>query len=148
MSEEIEEIREEQNVYTGTCRFCGQKAMVKGPFGRTPTQKEIDAIATDRCDCDEAIAYRLLEQKCRMLQDRIEDLHMKNAWIHDVLTEAIQPIASNDLTKVQITDGSGTTYTLTCGKQGPKMTVRGAMATIVTAGGVESIAPEDWRDEE
>lgn len=107
---EITEEKENAKAHVGTCRFCGQRMIIQGPFGKTPTQQELDTIATDQCDCDEAITYRLMEQRCRMLRNQIDALRMKNDWIHDVLSEAIQPIAANDLTKVSITDGTGTTF--------------------------------------
>lgn len=148
MSDEIEVVSEKgEREYIGTCKFCGQRMYVKGPFGSNPTQEQIDKIATDECVCDEAVAYRLMEQKCRIMKDNIDHLHINSRWIHDVLCEAIQPIADNGLSKVSITDGSGTTFQLTCGKAGPRLVVKGTLTTITSAAGTEEIEPEDWRHE-
>lgn len=135
--------------YIGTCRFCGQQRVVMGPFGHEPMQKEIDQVATDECNCDEAVAYRSLTQKCRMLKNEIDAMHIKNDWIKNVLEEAIQPVASADLQSVKIVDGGGNVFTLNSSKKyGPTLSVKGGTMTVATPAGTDRIETEDWQDEE
>ena len=58
--------KQKKNNATGYCKFCGQQLLVYLPEGWDPedkTQEEYDQLATEQCECEQALTHEEKNQK-------------------------------------------------------------------------------------
>lgn len=119
--EVIREETEKREQYTGkemgTCRFCGQRRLVRYAGGLT--QEELDKIATDECNCDGAIKERNIRYEASKARTAVEKVIMpRYPEAGVILKEAVDPTAHGLFHAVTIGLGDGAKATMTVNRKG------------------------------
>ena len=119
--EVIREETEKREQYTGkemgTCRFCGQRRLVRYAGGLT--QEELDKIATDECNCDGAIKERNIRYEASKARTAVEKVIMpRYPEAGAVLKEAVDSTAHGLFHAVTIGLGDGAKATMTVNRKG------------------------------
>lgn len=98
--------------YTAACRFCGQFRTVIG--GDDLNEDELTELAVMECDCDEAQAYQKIIKKRDYAQDNIKILFKGDGEaLTKALTYLTEPLATQAITKVNVTTIRGIRATMT-----------------------------------
>lgn len=111
-----EDLLDEGDVSMGTCLYCGQSMIFEGVHA---TQEELDAMATQQCNCEEAKIARKKkqdeEEKERERLRRIDaafanadNLFEEMPEARDLVKKAIPALVDFALKKVTISDGEVT----------------------------------------
>lgn len=58
----------------GTCKYCGQRMLIRGAVGQNLRQTDLDKIASDECGCREGDPYRRAEMQMATLKAKIKSL--------------------------------------------------------------------------
>ena len=95
--------KEEKNGQTGVCQYCGQSMIIQ-TVGDDLTQGELDAKATDLCNCPEAQS----ERRKRERRERI-DHYVKKHFdpdLREFIKRAIKMVEDQDVSdfNVKLTD--------------------------------------------
>ena len=119
--EVIREETEKREQYTGkemgTCRFCGQRRLVRYAGGLT--QEELDKIATDECNCDGAIKERNIRYETSKARTAVEKVIMpRYPEAGAILKEAEDSTAHGLFHAVTIGLGDGAKATMTVNRKG------------------------------
>ena len=119
--EVIREETEKREQYTGkemgTCRFCGQRRLVRYAGGLT--QEELDKIATDECNCDGAIKERNIRYETSKARTAVEKVIMpRYPEAGVILKEAADSTAHGLFHAVTIGLGDGAKATMTVNRKG------------------------------
>lgn len=119
--EVIREETEKREQYTGkemgTCRFCGQRRLVRYAGGLT--QEELDKIATDECNCDGAIKERNIRYEASKARTAVEKVIMpRYPEAGAVLKKAVDSTAHGLFHAVTIGLGDGAKATMTVNRKG------------------------------
>ncbi len=119
--EVIREETEKREQYTGkemgTCRFCGQRRLVRYAGGLT--QEELDKIATDECNCDGAIKERNIRYEASKARTAVEKVIMpRYPEAGVILKEAVDSTAHGLFHAVTIGLGDGAKATMTVNRKG------------------------------
>lgn len=119
--EVIREETEKREQYTGkemgTCRFCGQRRLVRYAGGLT--QEELDKIATDECNCDGAIKERNIRYETSKARTAVEKVIMpRYQEAGAILKEAADSTAHGLFHAVTISLGDGAKATMTVNRKG------------------------------
>lgn len=119
--EVIREETEKREQYTGkemgTCRFCGQRRLVRYVGGLT--QEELDKIATDECNCDGAIKERNIRYETSKARTAVEKVIMpRYPEAGAILKEAADSTAHGLFHAVTIGLGDGAKATMTVNRKG------------------------------
>lgn len=119
--EVIREETEKREQYTGkemgTCRFCGQRRLVRYAGGLT--QEELDKIATDECNCDGAIKERNIRYETSKARTAVEKVIMpRYPEAGETLKEAADSTAHGLFHAVTIGLGDGAKATMTVNRKG------------------------------
>lgn len=119
--EVIREETEKREQYTGkemgTCRFCGQRRLVRYAGGLT--QEELDKIATDECNCDGAIKERNIRYETSKARTAVEKVIMpRYPEAGAILKEAADSTAHGLFHAVTIGLGDGAKATMTVNRKG------------------------------
>ena len=119
--EETEERTEERELHSGTemgtCRFCGQRRLVR--FAGGMSQEELDRIATDECNCDGAIRERNIRyeaSKARTAAAKVIAPRFPDAA--KILSEAADATAHGIFHGISIGLGNGAKASMTLTKSG------------------------------
>lgn len=115
--EVIREETEKREQYTGkemgTCRFCGQRRLVRYAGGLT--QEELDKIATDECNCDGAIKERNIRYETSKARTAVEKVIMpRYPEAGAILKEAADSTAHGLFHAVTIGLGDGAKARMRC----------------------------------
>ena len=78
----------------GTCRFCGQTAMVS--VGETATQADIDEAATRECSCESARAYNNKCCDAEVCEENIKKVIGEENAVSQLLISCI-PLIQDDV---------------------------------------------------
>ena len=118
--EVIREETEKREQYTGkemgTCRFCGQRRLVRYAGGLT--QEELDKIATDECNCDGAIKERNIRYEASKARTAVEKVIMpRYPEAGVILKEAVDSTAHGLFHAVTIGLGDGAKATMTVNRK-------------------------------
>jgi len=89
----------------GTCRFCGQTAMVS--VGDAATQADIDEAATRECSCEQAKAYNAKCCDAEVCEENIKKVIGKGTTVAQLLISCIPLIQDNSITKITVNYESG-----------------------------------------
>ena len=92
--------------YIATCRFCGQTRLIQ-TVGDTP-QSELDEIATDQCDCEQAKKYHNRQQKIRKATEWANGYFENMPEVIPLFETAFKAVANFDVESVQIKAGEWT----------------------------------------
>lgn len=96
---------------TGTCRFCKQLATLETL--EEWTQKEIDELITETCDCAFAGDYTHKKKKKERAHDKIEMLFVKDETVVvyedtvELLHKAVSPICEGNIQSITVDTGKG-----------------------------------------
>ncbi|MDO4285570.1 MAG: hypothetical protein Q4C60_09590 [Eubacteriales bacterium] len=101
---------EERVTQTGWCRYCGSSLLIE-VLPRTP-QEELNDIATQECDCDQAQYAREREGKIRRAQITVKNLSASEPAAGGILERCIEPLIDREIKKVSINVNGRVTYTL------------------------------------
>jgi transcriptional regulator with XRE-family HTH domain len=112
----VEDLLDEGDVSMGTCLYCGQSMIFEGVHA---TQEELDAMATQQCNCEEAKIARKKKQdeedkereRLRRIEAAIcnaENLFEEMPEARDLVKKAIPALVDFALKKVTISDGEVT----------------------------------------
>lgn len=89
----------------GTCRFCGQSAMVA--VGESATQADIDEAATRECTCEQAKAYKVKCCDAEVCEENIKKVIGKDSTVSQLLISCIPLIQENNIAKITVAFNSG-----------------------------------------
>ena len=89
----------------GTCRFCGQTAMVA--VGDTATQADIDEAATRECTCEKAKAYNAKCCDTEVCEANIKKVIGEESTVTQLLISCIPLIQENSIAKITVGFNSG-----------------------------------------
>ena len=84
----------------GTCRFCGQKALVA--VGETCTQAEIDEAATRECNCEQARAYNKQVCDAEVCEENIKTVLGEETPVAQLFISCIPLLQHNEIDKVTV----------------------------------------------
>jgi len=112
----VEDLLDEGDVAMGTCLYCGQSMIFEGVHA---TQEELDAMATQQCNCEEAKVARKKKQdaedaereRLRRIEGALynaENLFEEMPEARDLVKKAIPALVDFALKKVTISDGEVT----------------------------------------
>lgn len=111
-----EDLLDEGDVAIGTCIYCGQSMIFEGVHA---TQEELDAMATQQCNCTEAMVARKKKQdaedaereRLRRIEGALynaENLFDELPEARELVKRAIPALVDFKLKKVTISDGEVT----------------------------------------
>ena len=112
----VEDLLDEGDVAMGTCLYCGQSMIFEGVHA---TQEELDAMATQQCNCEEAKVARKKKQdaedaereRLRRIEGALynaENLFDELQEARELVKRAIPALVDFKLKKVTISDGEVT----------------------------------------
>ena len=112
----VEDLLDEGDVSMGTCLYCGQSMIFEGVHA---TQEELNMMATQQCNCEEAKIARKKKQdeedkereRLRRIEAAIcnaENLFEEMPEARDLVKKAIPALVDFALKKVTISDGEVT----------------------------------------
>lgn len=117
VTREAEERTQHAGTEMGTCRFCGQRKLVRYVGGLT--QEELDKIATDECNCDGAIKERNIRYEASKARTAVEKVIMpRYPEAGVILKEAVDSTAHGLFHAVTIGLGDGAKATMTVNRKG------------------------------
>ena len=98
---------------TGTCKYCGQNAMVKIPADWDQEQIN-DHVSENVCMCEEGAEPRYIKKTTEAAQDGLDILFGKeeNDKAKDFLKAAIPLLIDADIDSIGITLGENIKYTM------------------------------------
>ena len=98
---------------TGTCKYCGQSAMVKVPADWDQEQIN-DHVSENVCMCEEGAEPRYIKKTTEAAQDGLDILFAKeeNDKAKDLLKAAIPLLIDADIDSIGITLGENIKYTM------------------------------------
>lgn len=90
--------KEEKNGQTGVCQYCGQSMIIQ-TVGDNLTQGELDAKATDLCNCPEAQS----ERRKRERKEKVDKFVKKHfsPELSSLIHYAIKMVEQQDLVEYQ-----------------------------------------------
>ena len=94
----------------GTCRFCGQTAMVS--VGETATQADIDEAATRECTCEQGRAYNTKCCDAEVCEANIKKVIGEDSTVSNLLISCIPLIQDGEIAIISIKIKAGVTAKL------------------------------------
>lgn len=103
---------------TGFCNYCSQGRLVDVPDNEEFTQDELNRIATDECECPQAIAHREREDKIERAEYYINNLvPEQEEHAKPLLRAAVPLLIDRMIKKMSINVDGRVTYAIYRGKE-------------------------------
>ena len=133
-AEERSQEHDAKRALYGTCKYCGQRILIRGAAGKDLTQEDLDKIASDTCGCLGGEPYRIAERQMTTLRDKIRVLGggkipTQAVWLIERGLETVMCCAVDEIT-IKYAD---TKVQLRLASDGIRMTVRTTHTEVTKA---------------
>jgi len=121
---------------TGICKYCHQLVALQITDGEDPTEEELNAYASQECNCKEGEIQRRRDFAIERVRKQIENYtaNVKEAAAGEALIHLIPMIVEQQITKVTMKVGDAITYKISLDKDLNPIVERTETITDMVAG--------------